>query len=285
MNLDNTIKLKDGRTLGYAEFGNPKGYPVFYFHGWPVSRLSGKITDESAKELNLRIIAPDRPGIGLSDFQENRKILDWAQDVLELADFLNLKKFAVIGQSGGGPYAACVAFKIPERVSKVGILVGLGPTYVKGLLDGMSWYNKLGWRNYSKIPYLAELATFLHYLEAKLSLGFLLPYSFGAKSDQQVLSSKKSQKKLLESKKEVFRNGIKGASLELKLFTSDWGFDLTQIKPEVFLFYGTEDKNVPIAMGRYFKSKIKNSDLIEYPNEGHLISATHTKEILSYLKN
>ncbi len=283
MVLDNTIKLKDGRTLGFAEFGNPKGYPVFYFHGWPVSRLSGRITDYSAKELNLRVIAPDRPGIGLSDFKENRKILDWASDILELADYLNLKKFAVLGQSGGGPYAASVAFKIPERISKVGILVGLGPTYIPGLLEGMSWYNKVGWKNYSRVPFLAELATLSHYFVTKFSLGFLLPLSFGAKSDKQVLRSNKSQTRLLESKKEVFRNGTQGATLELKLFTSDWGFDLSQIKPEVFLFYGTQDKNVPIIMGRYFKSKIRNSHLIEYPNEGHLISATRTKEILELL--
>ena len=34
---DNTIQLKDGRTLGYAEYGDPKGKPIFFFHGWPGS--------------------------------------------------------------------------------------------------------------------------------------------------------------------------------------------------------------------------------------------------------
>jgi len=42
---DQTIKLADGRALGYAEFGNPSGVPVFFFHGFPASRLEGIVRD------------------------------------------------------------------------------------------------------------------------------------------------------------------------------------------------------------------------------------------------
>lgn len=274
------IKLKGGRKLSYAEYGDPRGKPLFYFHGWPVSRLSGEVTDEAAKRLGIRVIAPDRPGIGLSDYKPNRTLLDWPDDVLELADQLQINKFAVLGQSGGGPYAASMAFKVPERLTRVGILVGLAPTYIPGLLDGMVWYNKFGWENYSKIPFLAELGTLTHYIITKLSLGFLLPYSFGAKADKKVLSNPKYRKSLLESKKEVFRQGIKGAALELKLYTSKWGFDLSKIQSKVYLFYGEDDKSVPLAMGKYYHSHLPYSELITFPKEGHLISRTHIEEIL-----
>ncbi len=98
------IKLRDGRALGYAEFGSPEGEPVFYFHGFPNSRVDWLISDpdDAAGALNTRIIAPDRPGYGLSDYQRGRKLLDWPQDVLELANALQIDKFAVLGISGGG---------------------------------------------------------------------------------------------------------------------------------------------------------------------------------------
>ena len=73
---DQTIKLKDGRMLGYAEYGAPEGKPVFYFHGFPGSRLDWPISDsdDSATQLNARIIAVDRPGMGLSDFKRGLEI-------------------------------------------------------------------------------------------------------------------------------------------------------------------------------------------------------------------
>lgn len=113
MHLDNsrTIKLKVGRKLGFIEYGDPKGKPLFFFHGWPGSRYSGKETDIAAKKLGVRVISTDRPGIGLSDFQKDRRLLDWSDDVVELADYLGIKRFSLMGVSGGGPYVAVCAYK------------------------------------------------------------------------------------------------------------------------------------------------------------------------------
>jgi len=85
-NTSKTIKLKDGRMLGYAEYGSSDGKPVFYFHGHPSSWLDWPLfdADDSATELNARIIAVDRPGTGLSDFKRVREILAWPDDVIEL---------------------------------------------------------------------------------------------------------------------------------------------------------------------------------------------------------
>lgn len=102
------LKLQDGRNLGYAEYGAPEGVPVFYFHGFPGSRLDYLFFDagEAAAGTNARIIAAERPGYDLSDFKRGRSILDWPDDVTELADALQIDRFAVLGISGGGPYAA-----------------------------------------------------------------------------------------------------------------------------------------------------------------------------------
>src|SRR5437899_8680089 len=99
--LHQQIRLADGRQLGFAEYGDLRGRPLFYFHGWPSSRLEPRTGQNICAGLGVRMIAPDRPGYGLSDFKPRRTIPDWVSDVQELADHLDVKRFAVLGVSGG----------------------------------------------------------------------------------------------------------------------------------------------------------------------------------------
>ena len=133
-----TIKLKDGRTLGYAEYGAPQGKPVFEFHGNPSSRLGSKFLDEAAKRLGARIIGIDRPGMGLSDYKSGRQLLDWPDDVFELADALGIDRFAILGGSGGTPSVLACAYKIPERLTAVAVLFGPPPLDMPGAADSWS---------------------------------------------------------------------------------------------------------------------------------------------------
>lgn len=283
---DNIILLKDGRKLGYAVYGDVRGKPIFYFHGWPTSRFHAADLNTLAKKNHIKLISIDRPGIGLSDFKKTRTLLDWPDDVVELADQLHIKTFGVIGVSGGGPYAAACAYKIPQRLIKTVIVVGIAPTYVPKLLEGMPFLTKFGWVNYAKYPLLRKGATLLHYINAKYgpSLG-LHRFMFGAKKDRQALSDPKIREGIRRGYKETFRTGYKGAEQDLELYTNDWGFKLTDIKAKVFLFFGEADQNVPIAMGKYYHSKIKNSKLFTYLDEGHLIAKTHAEEILKVVIN
>lgn len=284
MGNDHIIKLKDGRRLGYSEYGDPKGKPFFYFHGWPVSRLSAKITNDAAKKLHIRVIAPDRPGYGLSDFKKNRTLLDFPNDIVELADKLGIKKFAVMGQSGGGPYAAVCAYKIPERLNSVGIVVGLAPTYVPGLLDGITWIARVGWVNYPRMAFLRFMGAYLHYFRTRYLPSFgLHRFMFGAKADKAIYADAKVRNEVKKSYQEAFRQGYKGVEQDLEIYTKDWGFKLSEIKAIVYLFYGEDDKNVSIKMGQYYANQIKGSKLITYPREGHLVSRTHAEEILKTL--
>jgi len=96
----NILQLKDGRRLSYAEFGIQNGKPLFHFHGYPGSRFEGELAKSFAVRCDVRFIAIDRPGMGLSDFKPKRMILDWADDVIELADSMKIDRFAVEGISG-----------------------------------------------------------------------------------------------------------------------------------------------------------------------------------------
>ncbi len=279
-----TIKLKDGRVLGFAEYGDPKGKPLFYFHGWPASRLGAEKYHVLAKKLHVRIIAPDRPGYGLSDFQKDRTFLDWPDDVVALADYLKIKKFSVMGVSGGGPYAAVCAYKIPQRITKTGIVVGLAPIYSRKALDGMMWMAKIGWMHYGKFGVIRSISSMLQYLNARWGPSWgLYRYLFGAKADRKMYRDpaiRRAAKKIFQ---EAFRQGYKGPELDLKLYTTAWGFTLRDIVKKMYLWYGADDQNVSLNMGKYYAREIPKSRLIIYPGEGHLISITHAEKIFKTL--
>jgi pimeloyl-ACP methyl ester carboxylesterase len=121
------LRLRDGRRLAYREYGASEGVPVFFFHGWPGSRLDFAPNEGAARDAGARVIAVDRPGIGESDPQPGRQVLDWPRDVSELADSLGVERFAVLGFSFGGPYARACAYVLADRVTRAGLVSCLGP--------------------------------------------------------------------------------------------------------------------------------------------------------------
>lgn len=278
-----TVKLPNGRTLAYAMYGDPHGTPLFYFHGWPVSRLSAKVYDSLAKKLQIRIISPDRPGFGLSQYQEHRRLLDWPDDVIAIADHLRIKKFAIMGVSGGGPYAAVCAYKIPERLTKVGIVVGLGVVRGFASLSGVKFVGQLGWLTFGKSAIIRSVSSLCQMIAARSAVLFSLTRYLWGKQDRQLLEDAALYMRAVETQKEAFRFGHRGPAHDLKIYCTDWGFDCADIRVPTFLWYGEKDQNVSLAMGRRYHTDIKGSSLTIYKGEGHLISITHAKEILQIL--
>lgn len=279
---DNILVLENGRKVGYAEYGTPKGNPLFYLHGWPGCRLSGAETDQAAKKLGIWVISIDRPGYGLSDFRPDSTFLNWTDDLIAVADELGVKKFAVMGVSGGGPYAAACAYRLPDRLTRVGIVVGLGPTHIPGILAGLPLMSHLAWANYHRLPTLRTLATWNAMLQFKYlsSLGFFL--SFRSTEDRHLLKTK-LHAAIKNTTREAFRQGIRGPAHDLQLYTDDWGFKLSDIKTKVYLWYGIKDKNVTLAMGQYYASQIPGSRLFIDPSGSHLSRTLHEADILKTL--
>src|SRR5205807_9443897 len=136
------MNLPDGRELAWLESGKPRGTPVFMFHGTPGSRLQVSFDEKAISASGVRFIAPDRPGYGHSSFHPGRTLADWASDVAALADHLKIERFAVAGVSGGGPHAAACAALLPERVTAVGIVSGVGPLSEPGFTSAMEGFNR-----------------------------------------------------------------------------------------------------------------------------------------------
>jgi len=123
---EHRIQLRDGRWLGYTESGDPAGAPVLFFHGFGTTRVICP-PDNSARQLGVRMIAVDRPGLGLSTPRPGRGLLDWPPDVSEFADALGIERFAIVGWSGGGPYALACGRFLADRVTSIALVSGAAP--------------------------------------------------------------------------------------------------------------------------------------------------------------
>jgi pimeloyl-ACP methyl ester carboxylesterase len=276
--------------LGYDDRGLSNGKPLFYFHGSPSSRLESYlyVRGELLQSRNVRLVAVDRPGMGLSDFQPERRLLDWPQDVIALADHLNLERFALLAYSLGGPYAAACAYAIPERLTKVGIVSGAALFTIPELVQNVNE----GTRRFMSLP---REKPWLSHLFLGLMLGVMpriAPALFikNASSllprpDRTLISTDPElQKRFIRAVREGMRQGTRGAHYDSLVTVTDWGLRLEDIQTPVLLWHGEVDQNVPVAMARYMAKAIPHSEAKFYPNEGHLsLFKRHAEEIVRSL--
>jgi pimeloyl-ACP methyl ester carboxylesterase len=278
---DRTIQLRDGRRLGYAEWGDPRGRPLLYFHGWPGSRVEGRLGDEPAKAVGIRLIALDRPGMGLSDFQARRTLVDWPDDVIQLANVLGLDRFAVLGISGGGPYAASCAWKLSDRLTRAGIVSCLAPLDAPGVMAGMGRRNRVSLQLVGRLGVLRRILMARVAAAVRRSPDRVLESGAEAAVDMAYLERPDVRRVLGESLSEAFRAGSRGPAWEMGLYARSWGFPLEDIRTPVHLSHGEQDANAPITMGRYLAATIPQCRSRFYPGEGHLHFVDRLSEIFA----
>ena len=267
-----TVTLRDGRTLSYAVFGDPAGVPVLYFHGYPGSRLEPAMAADSAAKQGARLIAIDRPGFGHSTFKPGRRILDWPDDVCELADQLGLDRFAVMGVSGGGPYAAACAYRIPERLTHVAMVCGVGPFDVANATDGMMLANRVLFRlaRYSQTVVRLLLLPMVRGLRNDPAAAFERILKRMPEPDRVAMASAEMRDSFTAGALEALRQGTRPAGLEGQLYSRSWGFRLEDVAREVHLFQGELDVNVPPWMGRRQAQALPRCRPHFYSDEGHI---------------
>ncbi len=289
MSSNNTITLKDGRTLGYAEYGNKKRFPIFYFHGGQESRLSSKFMDSTAKSLNIRLISPDRHGIGLSTFKENRRFLDWANDTEELANCLGLSRYSIFGLSGGAPHVLTCLQTNTERIVKASIISGATPYNYKNSTKGM-WFpvKIIHWFASMKNDWMIRKIIQKDYEELiKNPEKRMKQFQEHLPSPDKELMRRNPEygKDFITGSLESYNQGIDGVVQEWKLYVDAWDIDLTTIQFPVMLWYGSEDNMAPIQRGFYYRNQLLNSTLKIVENEGHFsLIRNHLEEILNELK-
>lgn len=284
---DAILILAEGRRLGVAQFGDPGGAPVFYAHGFPGSRLEAALTHAAAASLGLRIIALDRPGYGRSEAQGGRTIGDWAFDVAAVAEQFSIGRFALLGVSGGAPYALGCARALGDRVTRLALVGGLCPLDDPTLLGQMGWPARLSFSLGRRLPRLAKsLHTLLvsGLLQRHPERVMALLTVSSPPADSEVLADPPTWETLVGSIAEGVRPGAAGAVRDLHLYGRPWGFDLSAISLPVSLWHGEADATVPVAMGRLLASQLPDCRARFLAGEGHFsVPVRYMGEILAGL--
>jgi pimeloyl-ACP methyl ester carboxylesterase len=272
-----TITLRDGRALAYAEYGDAKGTPAFYFHGTPGSRLEGEHLHAAAVVGRVRIIGVDRPGFGGSTFLAGRQFHDWPDDLIQLADALGIGRFGVIGLSGGGPHVAACAARIADRLIAACVLSGAAPKEAR-IETARSWWRRLLYRwNYFTFPlfargFAAQMAFFAKRTPASRFPKFI---------DKRVMSRPRAREQFKRSTVEAFRNGSRGAAHEFTLHSRSWRTDPATVAMPVHMWHGDADTIVPFETARWLAERYPDARATWLPGEGHLLFVDHAGEVIS----
>lgn len=275
--VGDSILLTDGRTLGYRELGTPGGKPMFFFHGTPGSRLTLSATDPIATIPGVHLVAPERPGYGLSSPKPMRTLLDWARDVVELADHLRIDRFAVCGASGGGPHALACAHALGDRVRIALVLCSPSPAGFPRATRGMAFGNRLGLALQRHAPGLmrrmqqSSVRAF-----AKNPNGYIDAIARQMPpEDRQLMADPAIRDAVIRDLREAYRQGADGHMVDgaLAMTASDWGFDLHGIAVPVHLWHGERDRLVTTSMFRHLASSIPGCVAHSVAGAGHLLDA------------
>jgi len=278
-----SLTLPDGRILGFAEYGSPSGKPVLFFHGTPGSRLEQLPEPSILKTLGIRLIVPERPGYGLSDPKPNRSILDWADDIQDLMDQLEIESCTLVGFSGGGPYAAACAHQIPKRVSQLILISSMAPFDNPYGTDGM---NEQSLALFSLAR--SDPKTFETQIKSLLTDGETLFHIMTAglpQPDARVFELTSMADMYRADMAEAIKRSVTGIVEDMILLSREWGYSVSDISCKTYLWQGLADMNVPPVMGKYLGETIPGCKTIFLPGEGHFMLFTRWQKIFGDIVN
>ncbi len=270
------LTLRDGRTLAYMDRGPRTGTPILHFHSFQGSRLERMAaSDELLEKLNIRLISPDRPGMGLSTPARDRTVVSWAADVRQLTSYLlgPAQPFSILGFSAGATYAlACGQLPGLRAISLVGSL-GL-PHLIANWrrFSQETWFILLS----AKLANFRE-ATFLRIEEKHRDrlMNEWEKYFADVKhdlcaDDQRILSQPAVEEPFRQNRRESYAQGPGYLLQEVQALYSDPNIDLTHLAAcTVLITHGVDDMVVPIDVARDLRTRIPGCGYQELPRRGH----------------
>jgi pimeloyl-ACP methyl ester carboxylesterase len=263
------LTLPDGRRLACAEYGDPNGLPVLALHGTPGSRLMFALADRAARMRGIRLIAPERPGYGLSDYGPSANLTRIAEDLSEVADAYGLNRFAIIGVSGGAPFAVAAAASMPDRISLLALVCPVGE-----LADGqlrLSRFQRFLFRRLARRPWATRL-----FFRRLRTMVFRAPDSAYRwlmarlrAPDRELLARPEVRASLQAAMSEGLRPGAEGAAQDLRLYCAPWGLRLADIDVPAIVWQGSDDPVVPPAAAYALARALPNCRLDVIQGAGH----------------
>ncbi len=286
--IEDMLRLKDGRLLGYGIYGNPQGIPIFDFHGIPGSRKEAALIGTFLGRKDVCFIGFDRPGYGRSSPKRNYRIADLPADVVALADHLNINRFFALGYSGGGPFALACGWQIPKRIAAIGIVSGVGPSGIGSA--GMHESNRRKFNLAQRLPWVARMMLWVAFSSLRrhperLSRQLGKIWQQMPDPDRQALKDPRFVGGILAVTQDAILNTVSGWVNEEVLMALPWGFDLQAVQAHnIFLWHGSLDRNVPLAMGKAVAERLPDCQSVFVEGEGHLsLLYNHGGEIVDRL--
>ncbi|KAF3140337.1 hypothetical protein TWF703_003210 [Orbilia oligospora] len=274
------FNLPDGRTLGFAEYGHPNGFPLFIFHGFPSSRIEAYPVDRLAHNLKIKLYS-------LEPFAKGKGI----------------ERFSIVGASGGGPYAvACARFLPKEVMAGVCVFAGgppwaAGRQYMQWWARWSEWLARVSPGTFTVLANgLARIANWLigtqwvtkrinKFLEderkKKMERETPLPEDeLGYLREEELTTDQRRERLLGLLWKEPWRQGSAGPVHEIKLLTElNWGFEFEDVQFPVKIYHGKRDINAPIEMIRWMAERLPNATLTEF-DDTHFTMAGRLKQAI-----
>lgn len=286
------LTLAGGATVSYAEYGALDGRPVLALHGAPACRLMFSVADAEAKARGLRLIAPDRPGYGLTTPDKRASLAARTEWLKSVVDTLHLDRFAVLGVSGGSPYAVSLAAHFPERVAALALVSPMGPVAdyadsAESKLDPLSFMHD---RFFMHMPYrtwvthpLSDVGAWM-YRHGPDFFNGLLP-KLSANPDAGILSQKHVAEVMRTMTLEAFRQGGGGGTADLEIFGRPWNVNFADVKAPALVWQGTDDHVVPPQAARWLARQLPHCDLHSLEGAGHFWVFEHVEEVIASLDN
>lgn len=263
-------RLSDGRCIGYAEYGDPDGLPAIALHGTPGSRFMFALTDEGARARGLRIIAPERPGYGLSEFHRFETLAETASDVEALAGALGLDRFALIGVSGGGPHAVAATHLLKDRVLRLALVGPVGPIadcdHIRMSHLHQLIFSRMAPSHHAAAAFFTTLRTLIDWAPG---VAYHILTQRATETDHEVLMRPEVRANLQAALREGLCNGIDGALQDLRLYCGEWDVPLGEIDVPAIMWQGSEDTIVPPDAAYQLAGALPNCQLEIIEGVGH----------------
>jgi pimeloyl-ACP methyl ester carboxylesterase len=283
--LEGAVGLADGRRLGFADFGDPHGRTVVWLHGTPGARR--QIPEDArafARDHHLRLVGIDRPGIGLSTPHVYPQVRDFAADLGAVADALGIDDMAVVGLSGGGPFALAAGAVFPERVRAIGVLGGVAPTRGPDAIDGglvsvgVKIYPVLQW---GRVPLGRALASLLRTVKPLASPALELYARLSPEGDRRILARPEIKAMFIDDLFGSNHRRLEGPISDVIAFTKDWGFAPADVQAPVVWWHGDADHIIPFSHGVHMVERLPQAELRIMRGESHLGGLGIAEEILT----
>jgi pimeloyl-ACP methyl ester carboxylesterase len=283
--------LPDGRRIGYAEYGDPNGPVVLWFHGTPGGRRQLPLVGRRAAEiLGLRVVLIERPGSGLSDPHVYESVSDFADDMACVADALGAARLGVVGLSGGGPYALSCAGTgaLADRVVAVAVLGGVTPSVgpdatASGAIALASRFG--GVLSRMREPFARITAGLLLPIIPLAHVVYLGLTKVMPAGDQRVFSDPDIEAMFIDDLIHVLDGKVPFQALldDARLCGRDWGFRLADVRVPVRWWHGDADSIIGFDDAKAASERLPNAELILMPQESHLGGFAAADEVLGYV--